>query len=75
MSESERRMRESTSAASGTDPREERLRLLCAAVYEPVRPSEALRRRVSEFVARQDAGAAPRGGYPRNAGGWPGLCD
>jgi hypothetical protein len=34
----------------GADPREERLRVLCAAVYEPVEPSEALRRKVAEVT-------------------------
>jgi hypothetical protein len=51
--------------ASSADPREERLRLLCRAGYEPVKPSEALQRRVAEVAARPRMAAALHPVVPR----------
>jgi hypothetical protein len=54
MSERDRRIWEHISDESTADPREERLRVLCAAAYDPVKPSEALRRKVAEVSQLQD---------------------
>src|ERR1051326_6060798 len=54
MSERDRRIWEQIPDESTADPREERLRVLCAAVYDPVKPSEALRRKVAEVTQLQD---------------------
>jgi hypothetical protein len=65
MSERERLQGQGAPDASGADPREDRLRALCAAAYEQVQPSEALRRRVAGITAQPDVMTARR--WP----GWP----
>src|SRR5689334_2709145 len=57
---------------SENDPREERLRILYRAAYQPASPSEALRRRVARTIAEPNAPIAPQGfGWVRQIGRAP----
>src|SRR2546428_2934235 len=60
MSEHERVMKPGAPDERDPDPPGNRLRALCAAADPPVRPSEALRRRVAGLAAVHDARAVRR---------------